>query len=800
MAEAALTFVLKAKDEASRVVGAVTSRVTDDVQALDSAAGRLAQSFGLSDTKAATFAKTLPIIGAGAAAVGGAALAAGAAVFALAKQASDSGSEIYEFAQRTNLSAEFLSVLKVQAEQSGSSLSSAAGSATKFTNSLVDAARGNEDLIKILKRFGIDAAEAYRNPEATLKAFIERFNQLPPTAANNEAAMKLFKDRTGEIVPVIRAFGDDYGELVRKLDASGQIWTQEGTEKADAFGDALTELGQTATGIGNVFAREVMPDITDAMKEITKSVTENKDAFREWGRSTGDVIRGTREVLDSNGGAILSWIGRIAAELNPVGAVILRLRDIGAGTRGTAEPSSSDPGRRFGGMANAPAAGQTPTIPTLAPADVTNEAEAKKAEAEGKRRRAEAEREAERQANVVKRLADAYAHLSLQVEHFNDTEVEQQIATMRLNSGVETLTGTRRKEAELLLAINAVEMRTLDVKEQIRAAQAQAKKDEEELRDLRINVSEKVREELHAQLEALVGQETQLEKVNRLIRGAEIVGAIDAQTAAWLRATAAVNDYDAGVAKTGLSAPAGNTAQIPQGAGPWVDPKGNAPAPEGAFSGDIFQEWGTKVGEVFGVVGEQARGVGEIISSSFGMMAQAAGGAIKAFVLFGSAGGSFRKFAAEVVASIASMAIVQAVWEVAQGLAMLALAWFTGNPKYGQSAGGHFAAAAMYGTIGGVAAIAGRALAGNSFASLAGGGGGAGGGAEVNSYEDNRTKYMREQAERDRGTRREDRREEARFEVPVYLDGRELARGLVRVVRDGGDVRSGFKDALGMAT
>src|SRR5205085_328601 len=115
------------------------------------------------------------------------------------------------------------------------------------------------------------------------------------------------------------------------------------------------------------------------------------------------------------------------------------------------------------------------------------------------------------------------------------------------------------------------------------------------------------------------------------------------------------------------------------------------------------------------------------------------GDAVRSFVLFGTAGGGFRKFAAEVIASLAQMATVQAVFEFAQGLAMLALTWFTGNPKYAQSAGGHFAAAAAFGLIAGVTAVAGRAIAGNSFqqqaststgkTSTSGKGAGGGGGA-----------------------------------------------------------------------
>lgn len=121
---------------------------------------------------------------------------------------------------------------------------------------------------------------------------------------------------------------------------------------------------------------------------------------------------------------------------------------------------------------------------------------------------------------------------------------------------------------------------------------------------------------------------------------------------------------------------------------------------------------------------EVARVALSAVGVAFNQLGQAAGEAVRAFVLFGSAGGGFRKFAAEMIASIAQMAVVQAVWEAAQGVAMLALLWFTNNPKYAKSASAHFLAAATYGAIGGVAALAGRSIAGGLFQSPGGGGGG----------------------------------------------------------------------------
>ena len=106
--------------------------------------------------------------------------------------------------------------------------------------------------------------------------------------------------------------------------------------------------------------------------------------------------------------------------------------------------------------------------------------------------------------------------------------------------------------------------------------------------------------------------------------------------------------------------------------------------------------------------------IGNILSSSFNSVANAVGNAVKAFVLFGSAGGSFKKFAAELIASLSQMAAVQAVFEVAMGFAALARGWF-GDPKAFAEAKMHFISAAVFGAVAGVSAIAGRAVAGDSF-------------------------------------------------------------------------------------
>jgi tape measure domain-containing protein len=156
----------------------------------------------------------------------------------------------------------------------------------------------------------------------------------------------------------------------------------------------------------------------------------------------------------------------------------------------------------------------------------------------------------------------------------------------------------------------------------------------------------------------------------------------------------------------------------------------HATAVEGAFAG-----LGVAITETLGLSVQAGQIIGDTLAGAFGSLANAVGQAVHSFVLFGKVEGGFKRFAAEVIASLAASAAVQAVYQFAQGLAWLALNFFLPNPKYLAAAKFAFASAAVFGSIAGVAALAGRALAGNSFTD----GGGQGGGGGTPSRADTRT-------------------------------------------------------------
>lgn len=100
--------------------------------------------------------------------------------------------------------------------------------------------------------------------------------------------------------------------------------------------------------------------------------------------------------------------------------------------------------------------------------------------------------------------------------------------------------------------------------------------------------------------------------------------------------------------------------------------------------------------------------MGQMIGGVLGQMAEGVGSLIEAWVLFGDLGpNAVRKMTASILAGLAAQAAVKAIFQLAEGFAALFF-----NPA---EAAAHFKAAALYGAVALTAAVAGRAIAGDSF-------------------------------------------------------------------------------------
>jgi hypothetical protein len=106
-----------------------------------------------------------------------------------------------------------------------------------------------------------------------------------------------------------------------------------------------------------------------------------------------------------------------------------------------------------------------------------------------------------------------------------------------------------------------------------------------------------------------------------------------------------------------------------------------------------------------------------VIGGAVADLAEGVGSLVEQYVLLGTTGpAALRKLLAATLAHLAAEAAVKAIFQLAEGFAALFI-----NPA---EAAAHFTSAAIFGSIAGVAAVAGRGIAGNTFQQPAGGGAG----------------------------------------------------------------------------
>jgi hypothetical protein len=704
--KAGILFRIKAdSDDAIRDIGKVKNEITGLGTTAATASGGLASMVNPTALAATALA-----------ALGAAAVTAVTGLINLTQAASDYGSKINDATLKSGASVQTVQALGFAAEQSGSSMEAISGSLAKFSNLLGQASLGNEKAQATLKQFGITATDV----DGAVAQAVVSIRAMKSETEQNAAAATLFKDRGGEVVKTIREMNGDLPETIAKLEALGLMMSDEDTKAADAFGDTLGLLSKQTQMLGYQFASEFMPLVTGALSNISSALANNRGAARIWGEELRLILSGVinyfdalangvsmafsslARSFDANLGVTVNWARIMIITLTPVLSIFQQIgsalggigAEISAGANLAGQIAGSKSGIRLPSFANAGGGGgggggRTPRDTSAADAE---------------RARKEAEEAAERERKAIvkaaedamratleiydlgyaKRIAALDLALSqgfiLEMEHVRDVArireeaIQDEITQNKKLLQNDRLNGEERAEIEQKLRVLGLR---LDI------AKLKTSKD----------LTDQAKKELAAKEKQLQVEKDILETARKL-----------RNERAKAAAQAAIDDDRKEQAR--IAAERANSFQLGGGSGYQTD--------------QLLKIAEHSLAATAGVT---------VLREAFNLLGQAVGQAVQAFVLYGSAGTSFRKVTAQILASLAQMAAVKAIFELAEGLAALARAFF-GDPKAGAEAAMHFKSAAMYGIIAGVAAVAGRATAGDSFKQSSGSatGGNTGGG------------------------------------------------------------------------
>lgn len=724
LASHSLKEIQSAVQNATNEMGAFGTAISSATAAIGEVAGPIGVAIGAIAIVATTVA------------------AAGLAIFELTKKAAEAALELEHMVEQTGLSAKTITSLKFAADESGKSIEGLGRGMKLFELTVAQAAQGSDKAGEALKRLGITSKEALQDLDGALAKVFKRIYEAPEGIEKVSLAADAFGKRIGpQLIPLIQAFHGNLGELIKRAEELGVTLDEEGIRSLAEFQKNMNALQAQAAGLARTFAVEVAPVLTDALQDISRYLSENKQNFKTWGNDVADIVSGLAGIVHSGALQIAVDIARLNPMLEGLIQGAKLLAKYGADLRAESARNAEIASHPVGWGAMSPEAQQewVATHPFGAPGDSAFGFRV------GPR-----EKGALEEGLDIRRGGGGGGKSSLAKQTEEEKEAEkQEKAELKL---LEDLGKAYSKAQDQLNLIDisthhyAVEQSILNgvlskaSEETQNAALAEAKLADNKERNLKLQNEVKTylveqRREVNAGTEA---QKSYLEKSQDFIHSLENQGAIlQPLTKFWIQFNATLLDVKhtiESMPKFELPPPPGYDPAKPKGA---IGPPGDAPAPMrliislGERITQVFDKAGKSIAGAFGASEEAGLQLAGVMQGALDNLARGIGSLVENYVLLGETGpAALKKLLAATLAKVAGEAAVYAVYYTAMSIADLF--W---NPA--QSAA-DFTAAALFASIAGVAAVAGRAIAGDSFkqnnsASGSGGSSGSSGGSSSTS-------------------------------------------------------------------
>lgn len=644
----------------------------------------------------------------GLAVVAVAALAGGVAIvtkelFSLAEAAADFRGKMFDLSQQTGVAVETLSTLEIVAKTTGGNIEGIAQSLVIFQGHLDEAQDSASKMGIKFKELGI----SINDTETAFRDALKQISKMPEGFDQTNTAAELFGRRGGkQVLAILKELGGDLDGATKRFREMGLVISTEDAKAADEFNDQLAILNfQFRAALG----KDIIPAALVALKALSSLFTENREAIKGFGQALGLVSQGLlaaflqklQEVQIAMAAIIIA-----AHALDRIRGIILPGVTAGVGAD-----------NRLGGLTSGvgavePAKKATGPDPAVAAARLA--ALRLQATLEGL---TEEDRITKQSLDRRKIDFELYA---IETKHIEDRRHEQtMIGLERELRAAENLRNAHQREIALL----EIDNKKTEENNRHKAAA-------DELDDKRAKIQQEIKdtiEKLNASTKEYVTHVDQYQQaVDALVESLKKQGTtLNPLIEKQLRFDAAV----AGARDRAIEALKA------------LEDLSNAPPPPGSAKlGDkdtIGQAVGAIVNAQLGPPPEVIDKWKELKSTAMDAlqnMAQGVGGLIQQWVIYGNVGpNAVRKMIAAILATAAAQAAVEAIMQLAfawkeAALASASLAVFDvrGAALHSAASAAHLTSAAVFGTVAGIAAVAGRVVAGNSFNQNQGGGSGSG--------------------------------------------------------------------------
>jgi len=229
------------------------------------------------------------------------------------KKAADYGDMLAKTSQKTGITVEALSGLKLAAELSDVSIEGLAAGLAKMSRTMNDAQQGSKEAQEAIQRLGItvtDGSGKMKSMDDLLGEVADKFQVMPDGVEKSAMAMEIFGRAGVQLIPLLNQGSKGLKDTRAEAEQLGIVMSGPAAKASEEFNDQITRLKTAFLGIAITIAQTLMP--------IMKGVF---DIFT----SAAIAVRKVFEIFPPLGSAITIVVGTFGALMAVIGPLMLAL-------------------------------------------------------------------------------------------------------------------------------------------------------------------------------------------------------------------------------------------------------------------------------------------------------------------------------------------------------------------------------------------------------------------------------------------------------------------------------------------
>ena len=195
------------------------------------------------------------------------ALAAGIGIYM--KKAIDAADAASKLSEKTGISTERLTGMRLTAELAGTSVDSMAKGFKKLQKGLFEGVTEGigptKDSLDAMGISLVDAEGAMRSSEAVVADIADTFALMENGAAKAALAQDLLGRAGVDMIPLLNQGSEAVKRLHQESVEMGRVWSEETAQSAEDFNDAITRLKATGDGFFQTAAQFYIPVMADVV-------------------------------------------------------------------------------------------------------------------------------------------------------------------------------------------------------------------------------------------------------------------------------------------------------------------------------------------------------------------------------------------------------------------------------------------------------------------------------------------------------------------------------------------------------